>query len=415
MSEVCAEKAREEDREEVYRTWPDRSKVSPVKMEAVEVSSSVSHLPSTQPMSMAAALEQLNISYSPASRCLQASEVESDEQEAEHIYYKPGHRKAYSLPRTLEGGSKVEHDIVLESPRTTLQRCGLQYQPWRTHPPGLDLDCASSVSEVSAGLSEDSGVFSQSQTSDRSGQARRGLGEIISKGLAANLRLLSRSGQQMVKLVKKETGEEGEGGEGAGPLVSSQSLIMESRPPGVPAKTAAEEERHRLEHSRLLEKVRRREESEGRSRAQRLADQRRAEDDLSQLTSHWQTAIIPAWASVASSKKTRALWWRGLPPPVRGRVWRLALPNTLHLTPQLYQILVTRATDQMEAGEAGLGREQTLQLIRLDVSRTFPNLCIFQQGGPYYQLLHNILGAYVCYRPDIGYVQVTPHPSNHLN
>ena len=375
-------------------------------------SASVSHLPATKPMSMAAALENLNISYSVGSKCLQSShgvQVETDENEAQHIYYKPGHRKAYSLPRTLEGGSKVEQEVEVESPRTTLQRYGLQYQPWRGQAPGLDLDCSSSVSEVSAGLSEDSGVYSQSrsQTSDRSSQSKKGLGEIISKGLAANLRLLSRSGQQMVRLVRKEIGE-GEAG-GDCPLASSQSLIMESRPAGVPAKAAGEEEKHRLEHKLLLEKIKRKEESEGRCRAQRLAEQRRAEDDLSQLTSHWQTSIIPAWSSLSSSKKTRALWWRGLPPPVRGRVWRLALPNTLHLTPQLYQILVARARDQLQAGLSGLGlgREETLQLIRLDVSRTFPNLCIFQSGGPYYQLLHNILGAYVCYRPDIGYVQVS--------
>lgn len=26
------------------------------------------------------------------------------------------------------------------------------------------------------------------------------------------------------------------------------------------------------------------------------------------------------------------------------------------------------------------------------------------QGGPYYDALHSLLGAYVCYRPDVGYV-----------
>ncbi|XP_048466061.1 TBC1 domain family member 14-like [Rhincodon typus] len=50
-------------------------------------------------------------------------------------------------------------------------------------------------------------------------------------------------------------------------------------------------------------------------------------------------------------------------------------------------------------------REASLELIKLDISRTFPNLCIFQQGGPYYDVLHSILGAYTCYRPDVGYVQ----------
>ena len=383
--------------EEVYKTWPDRSKVSPGRRKVIE-STSVQQLPTTQPMTMEAALESLNISYSPASKCLEASnEVESDEQEAQHIYYKPGHRKAYSLPRTLEGGSKVEHDVVVESPRTTLQRYGLQYQPWsKAQEPGLDLDCSSS-------FSEDSGVFSHSQSEDsaRSGQSRRGLGEMISKGLVANLRLLSRSGQQMARLVRKEVGE------GEVVQASSHSLIMESRPEGVPAKTAAEEQRHRQELNQLVESVKRRELSEGRTRAERLAEQRRVEDDLSQLTSHWQTSILPGWSSQGSSKKTRALWWRGLPPPVRGKVWRLALPNTLNLTPQLYHILASRAKEQLEAQGPGLGREQTLELIRLDVSRTFPALCIFQSGGPYYELLHNVLGAYVCYRPDIGYVQVS--------
>ena len=30
-------------------------------------------------------------------------------------------------------------------------------------------------------------------------------------------------------------------------------------------------------------------------------------------------------------------------------------------------------------------------------------LCL--QGGPYHQILHDVLGAYACYRPDVGYVQ----------
>ncbi len=37
--------------------------------------------------------------------------------------------------------------------------------------------------------------------------------------------------------------------------------------------------------------------------------------------------ILPAWSSCWQSKKTQSLWWRGLPPPVRGRVWKLALHN----------------------------------------------------------------------------------------
>lgn len=46
-----------------------------------------------------------------------------------------------------------------------------------------------------------------------------------------------------------------------------------------------------------------------------------------------------------------------------------------------------------------------MNVIQLDISRTFPNLGIFQNGGPYYNILHQLLAAYVCYRPDVGYVQ----------
>lgn len=50
-------------------------------------------------------------------------------------------------------------------------------------------------------------------------------------------------------------------------------------------------------------------------------------------------------------------------------------------------------------------RESSLDLIKLDISRTFPSLYIFQKGGPYHDILHSVLGAYTCYRPDVGYVQ----------
>tara|TARA_R110002050_G_scaffold239261_1_gene375392 strand:- start:258 stop:569 length:312 start_codon:yes stop_codon:yes gene_type:complete len=56
-------------------------------------------------------------------------------------------------------------------------------------------------------------------------------------------------------------------------------------------------------------------------------------------------------------------------------------------------------------GEA-LGREGTMGLIPVDLHRTFPWLNIFQKGGPYYDYLRDVLEAFVCYRPDIGYVQV---------
>jgi len=433
----------------VYKTWPDRQKHIGHRSDNSKHSSlwslqagpslpprdDLPSEPANHPVTMAHALESLSINYSPLSKGLHAgsedvdhtkkfsdnksdSILKSDENDSKNVNYKPGHRKAYSLPRTLEVVDEhgsithpiVEHDVVVESPRSTLMRYGLPYKPYN-----FDGDSTnSSVSEISGmtdhsatyasehSSHEDSGIFSDSSSKIK--KTGKGLTDFFSKGLGVNWKMLSKSGQQMVRLVKKDTVEV----EPESTCVSSQSLIMETRPPGVPAKSLEEQEKHKQQHRILMEKLKKKEQTDGKNRAHKLAEQRRAEDDLSQLTSHWSSTILPNWSTMSTNKKTQALWWKGLPPPVRGRVWKLALPNTLNLTPQLYNILVSRAREQLETkpGSTGPGsREETLELIQLDVSRTFPQLCIFQAGGPYYQLLHNVLGAYVCYRPDIGYVQ----------
>ncbi|TKC35310.1 hypothetical protein EI555_019836, partial [Monodon monoceros] len=100
---------------------------------------------------------------------------------------------------------------------------------------------------------------------------------------------------------------------------------------------------------------------------------------------------------------------------VRGKVWSLAIGNELNITQELSDICLAQAKEQgwsfsmggsevenEDAGFSAADREASLEFIKLDISRTFPNLCIFQQGGPYHNMLHSILEAYTCYRPDVG-------------
>lgn len=103
-----------------------------------------------------------------------------------------------------------------------------------------------------------------------------------------------------------------------------------------------------------------------------------------------------------------------MPSSVRGKIWRLAIGNDLNLTQQLYEICVSRAQNRLSSFETNstdytddsdFSQESSMDLIKLDIARTFPNLCIFQEGGPYSDILHTLLAAYVCYRPDVGYVQ----------
>ena len=86
-------------------------------------------------------------------------------------------------------------------------------------------------------------------------------------------------------------------------------------------------------------------------------------------------------------------------------MWKLAVGNELQLTNQLYYIMVERAKETLkcckDTSYSGHIKEETLdnvKSIQLDVLRTFPHLCIFQQLGPYHEQLLNVLGAYASYR-----------------
>uniref|UniRef100_A0A3Q3J8F7 Rab-GAP TBC domain-containing protein n=1 Tax=Monopterus albus TaxID=43700 RepID=A0A3Q3J8F7_MONAL len=147
-----------------------------------------------------------------------------------------------------------------------------------------------------------------------------------------------------------------------------------------------------------------------------MKERHRQEDSISNAMVIWNNEILPHWDTMKCTRRVRELWWQGLPPSVRGRVWSLAIGNELNITPELYEIFLSRAKEKWRSysetssvndnGGASLAdRESSLDLIKLDISRTFPSLFIFQKGGPYHDLLHSLLGAYTCYRPDIGYVQ----------
>ncbi|XP_023943464.1 TBC1 domain family member 14 [Bicyclus anynana] len=277
-------------------------------------------------------------------------------------------------------------------------------------------------------------------------------------------------------------------------VASSIALIQHDRPSNLPAKTTEEALRHRAEHARMVEAARRKVEREAAARHARLQESLRMEERLARHAREWTQNILPDWHNMKNSKRTLELWWSGLPPAIRGRVWQLAIENKLKISHDHYQDYVTKAKqklheaqlrrkrlkinsknscnckkednadkieDRLSADEfarvdersskrssktddrdeksekrLGLPRnfseqnlktltvdppkkccsksnpnlldysdECSMELIQLDIARTFPHLCIFQPGGPYFDVLHELLAAYVCYRPDIGYIQ----------
>ncbi|XP_064420143.1 TBC1 domain family member 14 isoform X1 [Latimeria chalumnae] len=200
--------------------------------------------------------------------------------------------------------------------------------------------------------------------------------------------------------------------------LSTTALILEDRPANLPAKPAEEAQKHRQQYEEMVAQAKKRELKEAQRRRRQLEERCKLEESIGNAAVTWNNEILPNWETMCNSRKVRELWWQGIPPSVRGRVWSLAIGNDLNITHELYDICLARAkdkwkslssagseTDNEDLGSSTADREASLELIKLDISRTFPSLCIFQQGGPYHDMLHSILGAYTCYRPDVGYVQ----------
>ncbi|MEE6485620.1 hypothetical protein FKM82_014351 [Ascaphus truei] len=199
--------------------------------------------------------------------------------------------------------------------------------------------------------------------------------------------------------------------------LSTTALILEDRPANLPAKSVHETLRHRQEYDDMVAEAKKREVKEAQRRKKIMKERFKQEENIASAMVIWNTEVLPNWDAVRNTRRVRELWWQGLPPSVRGKVWSLAIGNELNITPELYEIFLSRAKERWksfsetsaenETEDVGVSiadREASLELIKLDISRTFPSLYIFQKGGPYHDLLHSVLGAYTCYRPDVGYM-----------
>ena len=301
--------------------------------------------------SLSDALESMSLAYSPSSK--QLFSLDTTDKELS--------RSGDSLP-SLDGAKETSGDG--NSPRGSLPR-----------------SCSSTVStlsECSAQGSEDGVQQSPSKTS-------------ASKLWPSVLGVLTRRGSQ------RDT-EQASPSRNCDRISGSLALIEQGRPSHLPAKSADEEEAHRRQAEALLEAARRRERREERARRQQRELRLREEERFAEDSRTWVDQVLPRFHMLRDTRRVRELWWRGLPPSVRGRIWKLAIGNALNLTTQLYELCLERATAQSPTSES-------LGAIRLDAARTFPGLGVFQEEGPLANSLRGVLAAYTLYRPDVGYVQ----------
>jgi len=197
--------------------------------------------------------------------------------------------------------------------------------------------------------------------------------------------------------------------------VPSSVLILENRPSNLPAKSHEEAEKHKHEYEKMIEQAKKKEAKEKQLKLKRFEQQQKKEDFMANSLRLWNTEIIPNWDKMKNDKRTQDLWWHSLPPSIRGKVWKLAIGNELQLMSDDYYFyekkahekieILSRTSNDEQLLNASLSNESGVELIKLDVSRTFPQLCFFQRDGPYHDALHSVLGAFACYNPKIGYVQ----------
>ncbi|VDM62978.1 unnamed protein product [Angiostrongylus costaricensis] len=202
-------------------------------------------------------------------------------------------------------------------------------------------------------------------------------------------------------------------------VIRTTGLILEERPSSLPAKPSDEAARHKQLYYDMIAQMKKKEQRVQKERRQAHFEKVRLEEQAKTASLLWTEKILPNWNEAKETKRCYELWWQGIPPKIRGRVWSLVIGNALDITPELYELNCTKAamevcsqsesdqrcniTDGTKPGTQL--RENSLSQIRLDIARTFPSLGFFQENGPYYDHLMKLLGAYSCFRPSVGYLQ----------
>ena len=187
-----------------------------------------------------------------------------------------------------------------------------------------------------------------------------------------------------------------------------EAVLSRTRPSWLPPKDPAEERRHLKEYQKMMALSA---ESDRRKEARRSASSAVRDSTADNLMRMWEEDILPRWNDAIRERRTRELWWKGVAPRSRGAVWAKAIGNELGLSETSYEAALKRAQDAEERVKEGKAdaddgrREAWFRAIRRDVSdKTWPDLRIFQEGGPLHTNLVNVLSAYAMYRGDIGYV-----------
>lgn len=217
------------------------------------------------------------------------------------------------------------------------------------------------------------------------------------------------------------------------PTLSSTPELVD-RPRTLPPKSAAELQKHMKEYDEISKQIKKSLEKEAKEKQKQDVLKSSREKKLIEFRKVWVDDVLPRWEQKKDTKKVQEMWRVGLPPSVRGQIWKLAIGNELMITKELFDISkghaqLTKQTmfgtpeplhakpdgaTPAKGGRGGsfqevamdelLGKEGTVALVSiLDLPECFPARELFVPDGPMHKQMADVLEAYVSYRPDVGY------------
>ncbi|KAJ5932476.1 hypothetical protein N7516_006965 [Penicillium verrucosum] len=184
-----------------------------------------------------------------------------------------------------------------------------------------------------------------------------------------------------------------------------EKVLSRTRPSWLPPKDQKEEKKHLRQYQQMMAQSR---ELEKRKAAKVANAQCEKDNTRATLQNIWDEYVYPNWELALREPRIRELWWRGIPPRNRGTIWERAIGNELALTEETFTKALQRAKDLQSKKDGESEKNKRLldcfEAIETDVPKAFPDLNIFQEGGPLRETLTDVLKAYCMYRSDVGYI-----------
>ncbi|KZT44447.1 RabGAP/TBC [Sistotremastrum suecicum HHB10207 ss-3] len=180
-----------------------------------------------------------------------------------------------------------------------------------------------------------------------------------------------------------------------------EKVISKTRPAHLPPKARTEDRKHAADWENMMRQSRLAEQK----RQHALHERRLArEAEIEASSEIWSKQILPNWSLTLQNPTLRKLWWKGIPPKLRGPLWENAIGNALALSKDSFRVCLARARRSISSGAFPT---HTLQLLEGDIVATLPNLRLFHPVvGPLYSDLKDLLLAWTVARSDegLGYV-----------